>query len=71
MALVMLYDNAREAILAAVNEGGNTDSIAAMAGGVVAARNPDTLPGKWVEIVQRENELDFAPLAEQLAALRR
>jgi ADP-ribosylglycohydrolase len=71
LALVMLYDSAKDAILAAVNAGGDADSIASMAGGIVAARNPDTLPQEWVEIVKRENNLDFAPLAEQLADLRR
>ncbi len=71
LALVMLYDSAKDAILAAVNEGGDADSIASMAGGIVAARNPDTLPAEWVDIVKRENDLDFAPLAEQLVALRR
>ena len=71
LALVMLYDSAKDAILAAVNEGGDADSMTSMAGGIVAARNPDTLPEEWVEIVKRENSLDFAPLAEQLAALRR
>ena len=71
LALVMLYDSAKDAILAAVNAGGDADSIASMAGGIVAARNPDTLPQEWVEIVKRENNLDFATLAEQLAALRR
>jgi ADP-ribosylglycohydrolase len=71
LALVMLYDSAKDAILAAVNAGGDADSIASMAGGIVAARNPDTLPQEWVEIVKRENNLDFTPLAEQLVALRR
>jgi ADP-ribosylglycohydrolase len=71
LALVMLYDSAREAILAAVNEGGDADSIASMAGGIVAARNPDTLPEEWVETVKRENDLDFVLLAQKLAALRR
>ena len=71
LALVMLYDSAQDAILAAINEGGDADSIASMAGGIVAARNRDTLPAEWVEIVKRENNLDFAPLAARLAALRR
>jgi ADP-ribosylglycohydrolase len=71
LALVMLYDSAKDAILAAVNAGGDADSIASMAGGIVAARSPDTLPQEWVEIVKRENNLDFAPLIEQLAILRR
>jgi ADP-ribosylglycohydrolase len=71
LALVMRYDSARDAIVAAVNEGGDADSIASMAGGILAARNPDTLPAEWVEIVSRENSLDLAPLAGQLGALRR
>ena len=71
LALVMLYDSAKDAILAAVNEGGDANSIASMAGGILAARNPDTLPTEWVEIVKRENNLEFAPLAEQLIALRK
>jgi len=71
LALVMLYDSAKDAILAAVNEGGDADSIASMAGGIIAARNPDTLPEEWVEIVKRENDLDFALPAEQLMSLRK
>lgn len=70
-ALLMLYDNARDVIIAAVNEGGDADSIAAMAGGIMAACHPDSLPEDWVNIVERENNLDFEPLAEQLASLRR
>lgn len=57
--------------LAAVNEGGDADSIAAMVGGIVAARHPETLPEEWVNIVKRENNLDFAPIAERLAPMRR
>jgi ADP-ribosylglycohydrolase len=71
LALVMLYESARDAILAAVDEGGDADTIASMAGGIVAARNPDSLPEEWVEIIERESDLDFVPLAEKLAALRR
>jgi ADP-ribosylglycohydrolase len=71
LALVMLYDSARDAIVAAVNEGGDADSVAAMAGGILAARNPDTLPEEWIEVVQRENHLDFEQFAKKLAALRR
>jgi ADP-ribosylglycohydrolase len=71
LALVLLYDSAKDALLAAVNAGGDADSIASMAGGILAARNPDSLPEEWVEIIKRENDLDFTTLAEQLVALRR
>jgi len=70
LALVMQHDSAKDAILAAVNEGGDADSIASMAGGILAARNPGTLPEEWVEIVKQENNLDFTPLVQQLVALR-
>ena len=50
---------------------GDADSIAAMAGGIVTARHPDTLPAEWVAIVKRENNLALEPLAERLVALRK
>ena len=71
LVLVMLYDSAKDTILAAVNEGGDADSIAAMVGGIAAARNPETLPEEWVRIVERENRLNFASYTEHLAVLRR
>ena len=71
LALVKRYHSARDAILAAVNVGGDADSIAAMAGGILAARRPDTLPAEWIAIVERENKLALGPLAEQLVALRK
>ncbi len=71
LALVKRHDSAKDAILAAVNVGGDADSIAAMAGGIVAARHPDTLPAEWVALVKRENNLALEPLAERLVALRK
>jgi ADP-ribosylglycohydrolase len=70
LALVMLYDSAKEAILCAVNMGGDSDSIAAMAGGIIAARFPETLPRKWIETVKRMNKLHLEELAKELVALR-
>ncbi len=70
LALVMLYENAKDAILCAVNMGGDADSIAAMAGGILAARYPTTLPKKWIEAVRHTNNLKIEELAEGLAAIR-
>jgi len=70
LALVMLYENAREAILCAVNMGGDADSIAAMAGGIIAARFPSTLPRKWISTVKRVNNLRMEEFAAGLVALR-
>ena len=70
LALVYQCSSAKEAILAAANAGGDADSIASMAGGILAAKDPDGLPAEWVEIVERENGLDLPGLAEQLFVLR-
>ena len=71
LCLVAGTDSAREAILEAANQGGDADSIASMAGGILAALNPDSLPAEWVAEVEWANGLDLAPIARGLVALRR
>ena len=70
LALVTLYENAREAILYAVNMGGDADSIAAMAGGIISARFPFTLPERWKSTVKRVNNLRMEEFAEGLVTIR-
>ncbi len=62
--------NAKEAILLAVNRGGDADAVAGIAGSVAAAINPLSLPRKWIEIVSTVNKLDLDTLARQLVQLR-
>jgi ADP-ribosylglycohydrolase len=62
--------SAKDAILAAVNQGGDADAIAGMAGCLASALNPYTLPKKWIEEVQTVNKLDMDALASKLSALR-
>jgi ADP-ribosylglycohydrolase len=71
-ALTLAYGipNAKEAILAAVNQGGDADSIASMAGSVAAALNPDSLPQEWVKEVERANNLNLSKIAIKLSKLR-
>jgi ADP-ribosylglycohydrolase len=71
-ALSLAYGipNAKEAILGAVNEGGDADSIASMAGSVVAALYPDSLPQEWVKQVEEANNLNLSKIATKLAKLR-
>lgn len=71
LALVYQCNSAQEAILAAANSGGDADTTAAIAGGILAAKDPDGLPAEWVELVRRENGLDVQGLAAGLLALRR
>ena len=70
LCLVWICDGAKEAILEAVNQGGDADSIASMAGGILAALNPGSLPAKWIAEVKRANGFDLAPVAKALAGLR-
>jgi ADP-ribosylglycohydrolase len=71
-ALSLAYGipNAKEAILGAVNEGGDADSIASMAGSLVAALYPDSLPQEWVKQVEKANNLNLSRIASELAKLR-
>jgi ADP-ribosylglycohydrolase len=71
LALVYQCNSAKEAILAAANYGGDADSIASMAGGILAAKDPEGLPAEWVALVERENGMNLQRLTEQLLVLRR
>ncbi|MBM4431346.1 MAG: hypothetical protein FJ026_13535 [Chloroflexi bacterium] len=70
LCLVAGTESVREAILEAANQGGDADSVAAMAGGILAALHPTSLPADWVAEVERANGLDLAPIARGLVALR-
>lgn len=71
LALVHQCDSAKEAIIAAANSGGDADSIASMAGGILAAKYPESLPIEWMETVEKENQLNLGILAEKLARFRK
>jgi len=62
--------NAKEVILGAVNQGGDADSIASMAGSVAAALSPDTLPREWVREVEKTNNLNLSKIGARLVKLR-
>jgi len=61
LAIFLSCQDAREAILCAVNLGGDADSVASMAGGLAAALAPETLPQVWADRVLRENGLEDLP----------
>ena len=70
LALGTITDSAEQAILLAANVGGDSDSVASIAGGIAAARRPDTLPVEWYEAVEAVNAHDLGSLARALSALR-
>ena len=71
LALAAITDSAQVAILLATNTGGDSDSVASIAGGIAAARYPDSVPAEWSAAVHAVNSHDLVPVAEALTALRR
>ena len=72
-AVLALYpDDPWRACLAAASLGGDSDTIAAMAGAIGGAvAGTAGFPPEAIDTVRRVNGLDFAPVAERLLALRR
>jgi ADP-ribosylglycohydrolase len=70
IALATVMQSAEAAILLATNVGGDSDSVASIAGGILGARCPDTVNDEWYEIVESVNDHDLRSLAEALAQLR-
>jgi ADP-ribosyl-[dinitrogen reductase] hydrolase len=61
-------ESARDAIVTAVNRGGDTDTIGAIAGAVAGARfGASTLPDRWLASLDTTAELES--LAEQLRSV--
>jgi ADP-ribosylglycohydrolase len=71
LALATTMDSAADAILLATNIGGDSDSVASIAGAILGARHPHTVPDEWVAIVEAINGHGLIALAHSLRALRR
>jgi ADP-ribosylglycohydrolase len=71
LGLATVVQSAEDAILLAANIGGDSDSVASIAGGILGAMHPNTVNQHWCEVVERINEYDLAAIAYELAPLRR
>lgn len=71
LALATVLESAEEAILVAANVGGDSDSVASIAGGILGATNPDTINEDWCAVVESVNERVLVAVAHELAPLRR
>ena len=71
LALATLMPSAEEAILLAANVGGDSDSVASIAGGILGAMYPATVNQRWCEVVENVNGHDVAAIARELTRLRR
>jgi ADP-ribosylglycohydrolase len=70
LALATVMQSAEQAILVAANIGGDSDSVASIAGGILGAMYPDTVNQQWYEVVEKINQHDLAAIANELAPLR-
>jgi ADP-ribosylglycohydrolase len=71
LGLATVVRSAEEAILLAANVGGDSDSVASIAGGILGAMYPDTVNEGWYQIVEAVNQHQLIPIALELARLRR
>jgi len=70
LGLAAIMQSATDAILLAANVGGDSDSVASIAGGVLGAIHPATVNPDWSEVVERVNGDNLALVAQELARLR-
>ena len=57
--------NTVDGICAAVNIGDDTDTVATMVGGILGALNGiGSMPERYLEIIERENQFDLRRLAK-------
>lgn len=70
LGLATLMHSAEEAILMVSNIGGDSDSVASIAGGILGAMHPHTVNQQWYEIVETVNSHGLIAVAHELARLR-
>lgn len=70
LGLATLMRSAEDAILLAANVGGDSDSVASIAGGILGAMYPNTVNQEWFDIVERVNDHNLGAVAHELAGLR-
>ena len=70
LGLATVMHSAQDAILLATNIGGDSDSVASIAGGILGARYPNTVHQPWCEVVEEINHHNLAALSDELARLR-
>lgn len=70
LGLATVMQSAQEAILIAANIGGDSDSVASIAGGILGAMYPTTVNPDWYSVVETINDHDLVAIANALAPLR-
>ena len=69
--LACIMPSAASAILLATNVGGDSDSVASIAGAILGARFPRTINDEWFGVVETVNDHGLIRLADGLSRIRR
>ena len=70
LGLGTLMQSAEEAIRLAANIGGDSDSVASIAGAILGAMYPTTVNPDWYGAVEVVNDHNLVTIANELAELR-
>jgi len=70
IALATATRSAEAAILMATNIGGDSDSVASIAGALAGAMYPETVNNRWYEVVEEVNQHGLSIFAEALLVTR-
>jgi ADP-ribosylglycohydrolase len=70
LALGVVMRSVDAAVLLATNVGGDSDSVASIAGGILGAMYPATVNQAWLEVVDQVNRHDLVGVARDIAPLR-
>jgi ADP-ribosylglycohydrolase len=71
LGLATVMHSAQDAILLAANIGGDSDSVASIAAGILGAMHPGTVNRSWYDLVEAVNNHNLALIADELTGLRR
>jgi ADP-ribosylglycohydrolase len=70
ISLSSITESAEETVLFAANVGGDSDTVASIAGAIDRALYPETVNNEWFEVVSAINENSLLDVANSLAPLR-
>jgi ADP-ribosylglycohydrolase len=70
LGLATVLQSAQEATLLAANIGGDSDSVASIAGAILGAMYPMTVNSDWYSVVESINDHDLVTIANELARMR-
>ncbi|MGH9312180.1 MAG: ADP-ribosylglycohydrolase family protein [Vicinamibacterales bacterium] len=71
IALATVTGSAEQSTLLAANIGGDSDSVASIAGAIAGAISPDTVNDDWYRVVEDVNQHGLVRLADAFGQLRR